>query len=135
MKKTQTAQFPLFLVANSLAAATNISIKIASSFLVPDQLSVGAGFVAGLLTSYLLCRKYVFRVRSKIKPAEVAKFLSVNLIGLAVTYGTYKLVLSFLHNLLHANLSSTPIQALAYTAGVGAPMFFSFMAQKSFTFR
>lgn len=135
MKKTQTAQFPLFLVANSLAAATNISIKLASSLFVPDQLSVGAGFFAGLLTSYLLCRKYVFRVSSKIKPVEVAKFLSVNLIGLAITYGTYKLVLSLLHNLFDANPSSASIQALAYTTGVGAPMFVSFMAQKSFTFR
>lgn len=130
-----STQFLRFVLANVVAAAVNIGTKLASSFLMADPLAVLTGFCAGLSTSYLLCRNYVFQPVGGIRLIEVARFTGVNLAGLAITYATYRQMLNLLQGSggLDPGLPST--QTLAYAIGVAAPVFLSFLAQKTLTFR
>jgi putative flippase GtrA len=130
-----TAQFTRFVLANTFAAAANIGIKFGSFFLVGDPLSVVLGFLAGLSTSYVLCRSYVFHVIGKPKYGEVARFTGVNLVGLAITFWTYQTVLANLRSLPALSTGPLSLQTIAHSLGVAAPIALSFVAQKTLTFR
>lgn len=130
-----STQFLRFLAANIVAALTNIATKLVSSFLITDPLAVLAGFCAGLSTSYLLCRNYVFQPSSGSQFSELARFTGVNLAALGITYGTYRQMLHLLHGSAGLDPSQPSTQTLAHAVGVGAPVIFSFLAQKTLTFR
>ncbi|MEB3319089.1 MAG: GtrA family protein [Cyanobacteriota bacterium] len=130
-----SAQFLRFVIANTLAAAANISIKLTSGFIVGDPLSILLGFTGGLTTSYLLCRQFVFDPGGRIKAAEIARFSAVNLAGLAITFLVYHHSYVALQKLIPPPQEATLLKTLAHTIGVVAPMVFSFFAQKTLTFR
>jgi putative flippase GtrA len=130
-----SGQFLRFLAANIVAALANISAKLASSFFIADPLAVLAGFCAGLSTSYVLCRNYVFAPSSGSQISEAARFTGVNLAALGITYGTYRQMLNLLHGSAGLDPSQLSTQTLAHAVGVGAPVIFSFLAQKTLTFR
>lgn len=130
-----SGQFMRFVAANVVAAIANISAKLASSFFIADPLAVLAGFCVGLSTSYLLCRNYVFAPSNGSQFSEAARFTGVNLAALGITYGTYRQMLHLLHGFAGLDTSQHSTQTLAHAVGVGAPVIFSFLAQKTLTFR
>lgn len=130
-----TAQFTRFIVANSFAAAANIGVKFGSFFLVGDPLSVVLGFLAGLSTSYMLCRNYVFQTVGSPRYGEMARFTGINLVGLAITFWTYQTVLALLSRMSPVPTGPLSLQTIAHGLGVAAPILLSFVAQKTLTFR
>ncbi len=131
-----SSQFIRFLLVNSVAAFFNIMTRLLSSFVFLDVWAVVAGFCAGLSTSYLLCRVYVFR--NTMKPpsmAEVFRFILVNLIALILTWAIYQLSLQAFLLFTRKIASDQWMRTAAHTIGVAAPVAFSFAAQKTFTFR
>lgn len=135
MDKSNASQFVRFVAVNILAAMANIATKLVSGFVLNDLLAVFAGFCAGLSTSYILCRRFVFQLNKGPRISELAKFTSVNLAGLAITYFTYRQVLLILQHSVRLDPSLPTTQTLAHTVGVGAPVILSFIAQKTITFR
>ena len=135
MDKSNTSQFIRFVAVNILAAMANIATKLVSGFVLNDLLAVFAGFCAGLSTSYLLCRRFVFQINKGPRISELAKFTSVNLAGLGITYFTYRQILLILQHSARWDPSLPTTQTLAHTIGVGAPVILSFIAQKTITFR
>ncbi|MFZ4804338.1 MAG: GtrA family protein [Synechococcus lacustris] len=128
-------QFLRFLVANGIAALANIATKLATSFLIADPLAVLAGFCVGLGSSYLLCRNYVFQPSSGSQLLEAARFTGVNLAALGITYGTYRQMLPLLQASAGLDPGQPSTQTLAHAIGVAAPVIFSFLAQRTLTFR
>jgi len=135
MGKSNTWQFARFVAVNILAAMANIGTRLASAFVLIDPLAVLAGFCAGLCSSYLLCRRFVFQPNNGPQVSELAKFIAVNLTGLVITYLVYRQMLSVLHESCRLDPSLPTTQTLAHAIGVGAPVVLSFIAQKTITFR
>jgi len=135
MGKSNTSQFARFVAVNILAAMANIGTRLASAFVLIDPLAVLAGFCAGLCSSYLLCRRFVFQPNNGPQISELAKFIAVNLAGLGITYATYRQMLLILHESCRLDPSLPTTQTLAHAIGVGAPVLLSFIAQKTITFR
>lgn len=135
MDKSNTSQFVRFVAVNILAAIANIATKLVSGFVLSDLLAVFAGFCAGLSTSYLLCRRFVFQINKGLCISELVKFTSVNLAGLGITYFIYRQILLILQHSARLDPNQPTTQALAHTVGVGAPVILSFIAQKTITFR
>lgn len=135
MNQLLSAQFLRFLLANSLAALTNIMTRLFGSLFVADSLAVVAGFFAGLSTSYLLCRGFVFRTARKASLSEVLRFASINFLALMLTWLVYHLALQWLVGARLGPATNQGLRTSAHALGVAAPVFFSFLAQKTFTFR
>jgi putative flippase GtrA len=129
-------QFIRFLVANTFAALVNIITRLLGSLFLLDGWAVVAGFCAGLSTSYILCRRYVFR--SNATPptwAEVLRFVVINLFALLLTWAVYRFTLQGILSFTRSVSPDQWMRTAAHTIGVAAPVFFSFAAQKTFTFR
>lgn len=135
MKSPVSAQFLRFVIANTLAALVNIATRLVTSLAMLDDGAVIAGFVAGLSTSYLLCRGFVFRSIRRSDLSEIFRFILINIIALALTWAAYKASLQWLLGVSHRLMPDPQIQTLAHAIGVASPVLFSFAAQKTFTFR
>jgi putative flippase GtrA len=130
-----SGQFFRFLLANSFAAFVNIMTRLVGSFIVFDAWAVVAGFCAGLSTSYLLCRGFVFRTVRRASVPEMLCFTGVNLLALLLTWLVYHLTLQWLVAARVGPATSWGLRTGAHALGVAAPVLFSFVAQKTFTFR
>jgi hypothetical protein len=135
MNQFLSAQFLRFLLANSFAACVNIMTRLFGSFFVFDSWAVIAGFCAGLSTSYILCRGFVFRTIRRASLPEILRFTCINLLALLLTWLVYHLALQWLVAARVAPATNQGLRTSAHALGVAAPAFFSFLAQKTFTFR
>lgn len=124
-----------FLLANTLAAGINISVHLFFGRFLLDFLSVFLGFLAGLGSSYYLCRGFVFHSTRKTTLSEASRFVLVNCVMLLITWFVYQASLQWLEAFWGALLSEDMIRTAAHAFGVAAPVFFSFVAQKTFTFK
>ena len=135
MKQLLSAQFLRFVLANSFAAITNIFTRLLASMVMLDAWAVVAGFFAGLSTSYLLCRGFVFQTLRRASLPEILRFTGINLLALVLTWLVYHLSLQWLVAARMGPATNQALRTTAHALGVAAPVFFSFMAQKTFTFR
>lgn len=135
MNQLLSAQFLRFVLANSFAAGVNILTRFLGSLVMLDAWAVVAGFCAGLSTSYLLCRVFVFQAVSRASMAEVLRFTVINLLALALTWLVYQLSLQWLVSAQIGSATNPTLRTSAHALGVAAPVLFSFVAQKTFTFR
>ena len=78
MNQFLNPQFIRFIIANTLAALANIATRLVASQALLDTWALVAGFCAGLLTSYLLCRGFVFRTMRRASFSEIARFICIN---------------------------------------------------------
>ena len=119
----------------SVAAGINIFTSLLGSLVMFDAWAVVAGFCAGLSTSYLLCRGFVFQTVRRASMAEVLRFTVINLLALVLTLLVYHLSLQWLVSARIGSATNQTLRTGAHALGVAAPVLFSFVAQKTFTFR
>jgi putative flippase GtrA len=130
-----SGQFLRFLLANTFAAMMNIGVRFLGHLFIVDFFAVVLGSMAGITTSYLLCRRFVFHQSRNMSWSEAARFLLVNLIMLLITWLVYQGVFHWLQLSLRQVASVDLLRTVAHSVGVAAPAFLSFAAQKTFTFR
>lgn len=135
MNRFLSAQFIRFFMANVFAAAMNIATRLVASLAMLDAWAVAAGFCTGLATSYLLCRAFVFKTARRASIAEAGRFIGINLLALGITWIVYNASLHWLLCLRGESAPTQGLRTLAHAVGVAAPVAFSFLAQKTFTFR
>ena len=135
MNKKVTSQFLRFLLANSAAAGANIVTRLLSSCVFLDLWAVVAGFCVGLSTSYVLCRGFVFQSVRRASIPELLRFTGINLLALVITWIVYRFSLQLFLSLHGLTRADQLLQTGAHALGVVAPVLFSFVAQKTFTFR
>ena len=134
MNPLLSGQFLRFVAANSLAAFINIITRLVGSLVMMDTWAVVAGFCAGLSTSYLLCRRLVFRTVRRASLSEILRFTGINLVALVLTWLVYHLSLQWLVAARIGPATDQTLRTSAHALGVVAPVLFSFVAQKAFTF-
>lgn len=135
MNHLLSAQFVRFLLVNTFAAFINIITRLVGSFLMVDLWAVVAGFCAGLSTSYFLCRGFVFRTERRASVPEILRFTAVNLLALGLTWLVYHLSLQWFVAARIGPATNQSLRTGAHALGVAAPVLFSFVVQKTFTFR
>ena len=124
-------QFSKFAVAGGLAALANFLSRFAFNYYLPYVPSITLAFFVGLVTGFLLMRKYVFP-RSTHGPAkQVYFYVLVNLAGLVLTI-VASISVAKLANLVVANTGLD--EAIGHLAGVASPILLSFYAHKKLTF-
>jgi putative flippase GtrA len=135
MNASLSRQFLRFVLVNSFAAFVNIISRLLCSLFVPEYWAVVAGFCMGISTSYVLCRGFVFQGTGSTSLPQMARFSVISLLSLSLTWAVYALTLKSFAAAWAVPASSQLVRTSAHVVGVAAPVIFSFLAQKTFTFR
>ena len=124
-------QFPLFILAGSIAAFFNIISRIILTIFLNFELSIFISYLIGMISSFLLQRKYVFKNTKKSYKKSFAAFSLVNLFALIQVWIVSLLIKLWLINFI----SSVPlVEFIAHCFGVGIPVFTSYFGHKYITF-
>ena len=124
-------EFPLFILAGSIAALTNVICRILLTIFLNFEISVFISYLIGMLTSFLLQRKYVFKSTKKSYKKSFAAFSLVNLFALVQVWIVSLLIKFWLVNFI----SSVPVvEFIAHCFGVVIPTFSSYFGHKYITF-
>jgi len=127
------AQFVAFVGVGGVAALANFGSRFVFATFVGFEASVLLAFWIGLVTAFVLNRRYVFsEARSSTWQTEAVRFLIVNLAGLVVTMVAAVLALRILDTMF----GTTPVtEGAAHLAGLGATAVTSYLGHKFWTFR
>jgi putative flippase GtrA len=125
-------QFPLFVLAGGVAAAANYASRFGFSLWFAFPVAIALAYGVGMVTAFVLMRRYVFEAHGKNVIAQVVKFVLVNAFALLQTM----LVSLLLARWVLPSLGITSrVEALAHAAGVAFPVFTSYVLHKQATFK
>lgn len=124
-------QFSGFVLAGGLAAAANYGSRFAFSLAFSYPVAIVLAYGVGMVTAFLLMRRYVFRAHGRDWRPQAGRFVLVNVLAvaqtLAVSLVLARWVLPALGLVRHA-------EAVAHAIGVAVPVFSSFLLHKHATF-
>lgn len=125
-------QFLLFVLTGGIAALVNIASRVAFSLVLRFELAVLAAYGIGMVTAYVLARRFVFlRTRQSVR-RSFAAFALVNLVAVLQTW----LVSIVLRSLLMPLIGVVDlVNLIAHSCGVVVPVFTSFFGHKYVSFR
>ncbi|MDN7603802.1 GtrA family protein [Burkholderia gladioli] len=127
-----TRRFARFLATGGIAAAANLGSRMLFSLWLPYTTAIVLAWVVGVSCGYLLARRYVFGAGGQRPWRSAATFTAVNLFALLQTWAVS---VGLAQHLLPAIGFDWHAQDLAHLAGVGAPVFTSYFAHRSWSFR
>ena len=125
-------EFLLFLITGGVAALVNVVSRVGFSQLLRFELAVLLAYGVGMLTAYVLARKFVFLQSRTSVRRSFAAFALVNLFAVLQTW----LVSVGLHNWLLPLLGIVVLRDLiAHGIGVAVPVLSSYFGHKHISFR
>lgn len=125
-------EFLLFLITGGVAALVNVVSRVGFSQLLRFELAVLLAYGVGMLTAYVLARKFVFLQSKTSVSRSFAAFALVNLFAVLQTW----LVSVSLRNWLLPLMGIVLLRDLiAHTVGVGVPVLSSYFGHKYVSFR
>jgi putative flippase GtrA len=125
-------QFLLFVLSGGVAALVNIVSRVGFSQLLRFELAVLAAYAVGMVTAYLLTRRFVFPASRQSLQRSFAAFALVNLVAVLQTW----LVSIGLRQLLLPIIGVTALlDLIAHGCGVIVPVFTSYLGHKHISFR
>jgi|HigsolmetaAR201D_1030396.scaffolds.fasta_scaffold00843_5 putative flippase GtrA len=88
------AQFVLFLLVGIVNTALHFCtfVLLFRIFGVPLLVASASGYAVGLLNSYVLNRRFTFRVQGRARRSEFLRFLAVNVLSLGVNLAVLALL-------------------------------------------
>lgn len=121
-----------FLVVGALAALINWLARFPLSWVMTFEHAVIGAYAIGMVSGYLLYRRYVFTTANSPVWLQVTKFAVVNAVGIVVV----TLVASALARIVLPQFLSDQalIEAIAHGAAIGTSAVTSFFGHKWFTF-
>jgi len=125
-------EFLLFLITGGLAALVNVISRVGFSHLLRFELAVLLAYGVGMVTAYVLARKFVFLQSRTSVRRSFAAFALVNLFSVVQTW----LVSVGLRNWLLPLLGIVVLRDLiAHGIGVVVPVLSSYFGHKHISFR
>jgi putative flippase GtrA len=125
-------EFLLFLITGGVAALVNVISRVGFSQLLRFELAVLLAYGVGMLTAYVLARKFVFLQSRTSVRRSFAAFALVNLFAVLQTW----LVSVGLRNWLLPLLGIVVLRDLiAHGIGVVVPVLSSYFGHKHISFR
>jgi len=125
-------QFIRFLLVGGFAAALNFGSRILLSRWLPYAAAIVVAYLIGLVTAFLLNRRYVFTGATNRLHHQMFWFVVVNALALAQTLVVSLLfaryVLPFMGITWH-------IEEVAHAVGVATPIFTSYLGHKRLSFK
>ncbi len=125
-------QFISFIITGAIAALVNVVSRVVFSQLIHFELAVLMAYAIGMLTAYVLARKFVFLQSRTSVRSSFAAFALVNIFAVLQTW----LVSVGLRNWLLPLLGIVVLRDLiAHGIGVAVPVLSSYFGHKHISFR
>lgn len=124
-------KFSTFIVVGSVAAAVNFVSRIILNLWFGFEYSVVISYFLGLITCYVLSRKFVFFETDSSIVFSSIKFVFVNIVAIIQTY----YVSIYLYLLLNKYTDWSYSKELAHFCGICVPVITSYFGHKYFSFK
>ena len=124
-------QFFRFLVVGGIAASVNFIARIALSRWLGYTAAIVLAYLCGLVTAFLLNRRYVFRGATNRLPRQMFWFVVVNLVAITQTLVVSLLMLHFVLPWIGVSWHA---EELAHVVGIVTPIFTSYVGHKRLSF-
>ena len=125
-------QFVLFLITGGIAALINITSRIGFSQVLRFELAVLAAYAIGMVTAYVLARRYVFLQAQQSVKRSFAAFALINLAAVLQTWLVSIGIRSWLFPIIGV---AALVDLIAHSFGVVVPVVTSFFGHKYVSFR
>lgn len=128
---SENSRFLRFLVAGGVAAAANYGSRFAFSIWFSFSVAIVLAYCVGMLTAFVLMRRFVFAAHGRSMAPQVAKFVLVNGLAVLQTLAVSLFLARWAFPALGVNWH---VEAMAHAAGVAVPVFTSYVLHKHATF-
>lgn len=127
-----TQQFVRFLITGGIAAGVNVVSRYFLSYIWPFGISVIIAYLFGMMTAYLLARRFVFPRSGRGVHSELFRFTVINMFSLVAVWG----ISVGLARVAFPAISFTwHAEDIAHLIGVAAPAATSYIGHRSYSFR
>lgn len=125
------SEFLRFLATGGIAAAVNLASRYVLNLVCSFEVAVALAYLLGMVTAYVLARRFVFKPAGRSVAAEFRRFTIVNVFSLALVWSISvslaRYVLPTLGFTWHAD-------DIAHFIGVAAPAVLSYFGHRAYTF-
>ena len=125
-------QFMLFLLTGGTAAAVNFGSRILYNHWLNFSTSIIVAYVTGMVTAFVLFRTFVFTGSSQNVHRSALLFTLVNVAAVAQTWAVS---MAMAYYVLPAAGVIHHVPEIAHAAGIGVPVFTSYLGHKHWSFR
>lgn len=132
MTSSSGRQFLLFVLTGGAAALVNVLSRVGFSLLLRFELAVLAAYAVGMVTAYILARRYVFTGSGQSVSRSFVAFALVNLVAVLQTW---LVSIGMRHLLLPSIGAAALVDLIAHSVGVIVPVFTSYLGHKHVSFR
>jgi putative flippase GtrA len=129
---TEGGRFARFLAAGGIAAGLNFGTRFVFSVWLPYPAAVTFAFLVGLVSGFVLMRRYVFTGSSLRLGSQVTRYLGVNAVAFVQTLCVSMLLVRWLGD---GQGADPRVEAGAHAVGVVVPVLTSYVGHRLATFR
>ena len=126
-----TVELFRFLMTGGIAAAVNLASRYLLNLAMPFEVAVVLAYLLGMVTAYVLARRFVFGASDRSMASEFKRFAIVNVFALALVWGISvglaRIVFPMVGFTWHAD-------DVAHLVGVLAPAVTSYFGHRLYTF-
>ncbi len=126
-----SGQFLRFLTTGGVAAIVNILSRYELNKIMSFEVAVALAYLVGMITAYVLARRFVFQASGRSVASELKRFTIVNVFSLAfvwsISIGLAKYLFPAIRFVWHAD-------DIAHFIGVAAPAVVSYFGHRAYTF-
>ena len=130
-KREEKRQFILFIITGGTSAIINILSRIILSNFFRFEIAILIAYGIGMITAFLLAKRFVFLNSNKSIKKSFPAFALVNLLSVLQTFFISKYIRIFLINIFNNIII---IDFISHLCGVIFPIFSSFFGHKYITF-
>tara|TARA_B100002019_G_scaffold197013_1_gene170631 strand:+ start:1183 stop:1593 length:411 start_codon:yes stop_codon:yes gene_type:complete len=131
-KREENRQFILFIITGGTSAIINILSRVVLSNFFRFEIAILISYGIGMITAFVLAKRYVFLNTKKSIKKSFPAFALVNLISVLQTFFVSILIKKWLV-IFFDNLSF--IELISHSCGLGILVFTSFYGHKYITFK
>ena len=125
-------QFLMFLITGGIAALVNFGSRIIYNIVVDFSYAIIFAYLTGMVTAFILARRYVFTQSSQKIHKSVMFFSLVNLAAVAQTW---VISMGLAYYLLPYFGIVDYVLEISHAVGISIPVFTSYLGHKNFTFK
>lgn len=126
------SEFARFLLVGGFSAGVNVVARYLLNRVMPFEVAVLVAYLFGMVTAYLLSRRFVFEASGRKAHEEFIRFCMVNAVAAAqvwlVSEGLARLAFPAIGLTWHA-------EDIAHVIGVLSPVVTSYFGHRHFSFR
>ena len=132
IKNLISNKFLIFLITGGIAALINFGSRVIYNIFVNFSYAIILAYLTGMVTAFILVKKYVFNKSIQKLHKSIMFFSLVNLVALAQTW---LISISLAYYLLpHFGIVDYVLE-ISHAVGIAAPVFTSYLGHKYLSFK